>query len=518
VLGKQKTKKNMKILRFLWFALIFEGYRHHHHLPSCLGVKGWNTNTEQSPQDDIQQQQQQKQQQQQQYSLTQQEQAERYTELALQYQQRADSLPKAVHNFQQAIPLYTENDDRVAALYFQLGETYYLLWQQQELEGTDPNWEQPMLEAWEQSKQLYRAFLGDDDPWISIGYAMVCIQQGIYWTQKGEPWMGYELLQEGLVQHLEPALPKLQHSSREELQILQQQRVAAWQNTATAATLLEQFDVALQALQPVLKYYDVEGDRDDEEMDYYYYYYAQALYSQADLYLQLGQYDPAKQSYQQAMEFYQQYYTGQMDAALLQQAQPVVGDEWQESIQMYQDALHEYNELLQESDDPTASSAGYEIDHGYIGDLHATLGSLYLSTNELVLAEMHFRQAIRSYTATSDDENRRYLADVHFNLAQLLFQQGEYPDSSEQRALACDLYKETVGEGINPMMAGMEDEELLMEEADILRMKTRGLPSKRTAMTDTVTTRVRDTEKVITMDLEELSQRKYNYTYTDDEL
>jgi tetratricopeptide (TPR) repeat protein len=445
-------------------------------------------------------------------SLSKQEQAELYTEWALHNQQQADSLPQAVQAFQQAIQLSTDQDHTVAALYFQLGETYYLMWQQQEL----AEYKQPMLEAWEQSKQLYQvALLGDDaDPWISIGYAMVCIQQGVYYTQKGEPLQGYELLQEGLVQYLEPSLSKIE-TSKEELQTLQQQRVAAWHNVATAATLLGQFEVALQALQPVLTYYEMRDDntKDEEEMSYY---YAQALYSQADLYLQLGQYDSAKQSYQQAMEFYQ--HQDHVAAALFQQqALPVVGDEWQESIQMYQDALHEYNELLSESsDDPTASSAVYEMDLGYVGDLHATLGSLYLSTNELVLAEMHFRQAIRSYT--SDDENRRYLADEHFNLAQLLFQQGEYPESAEQRALACDLYKETVGEGVNPMMAGIEDEELLMEEANNLRMETRWLPSQRTVTTGTVKTPVRDTEKVITMDAEEISQRKSNHSYTDDEL
>ncbi|GAX24056.1 hypothetical protein FisN_26Lh132 [Fistulifera solaris] len=439
-----------------------------------------------------------------------QEKADLYTEWALQYQQQADSLPQAVQAFQQAIPLSTTKDDRVAALYFQLGETYYLMWQQQEL----AEYEQPMLEAWEQSKQLYRAAFGDnnDDPWISIGYAMVCIQQGVYYTQKGEPLQGYELLQEGLVQYLEPSLSKIE-TSREELQILQQQRVAAWHNVATAATLLGQFEVALQALQPVLTYYErKDNTKDEEEMSYY---YAQALYSQADLYLQLGQYNSAKLSYQQAMEFYQQQ--DQVDTALLQQqALTGLGDEWQESIQMYQDALHEYNELLSESNDPTASSAVYEMEFGYVGDLHATLGSLYLSTNELILAEMHLRQAIRSYI--SDDENRRYLADVHFNLAQLLFQQGEYLESAEQRALACDLYKETVGEGVNPMMAGIEDEELLMGEVDNPRIETRWLPSKRTSTTGTVKTLVRDTEKVITMDAEELSQRKNNHSYTDDEL
>ncbi|GAX18830.1 hypothetical protein FisN_26Hh132 [Fistulifera solaris] len=436
--------------------------------------------------------------------LSKQDQTEHYTELALQYQQQA-ALPQAVQAFQKAIELSTEQEDRLAALYFQLGETYYMMLQQQE--GSEPTYEQAMFEAWEQSKQLYRAALQDnDDPWISIGYAMVCIQQGVYWTEKGDPLQGYELLHEGLVQYLEPSLSKLE-SSHEEYQIVQQQRVTAWHNVATAATLLGQFDVALQALQPVLTYYEAEG-KDEEEMSYY---YAQALYSQADLYLQLGQYDSAKQSYHQAMDFYQRQ--DLVDAALLQQqALPVVGDEWRESIQMYQDALHEYNELLTESsDDPTASSAAYEMDLGYVGDLHATLGSLYLSTNELVLAEMHLRQAIRSYT-TSDD--RRYLADVHFNLAQLLFQQGEYSESAEQRALACDLYKETVGEGVNPMTADIEDEELLMEES--MRMETRWLPSQRTATT--VKTHVRDTEKVITMDAEELSQRKNNYTHADDEL
>ena len=473
-------------------------------------------------------------------SVNSEETAELWTELGLLYQQQTAEerhLYNAVDAFQQAVRQYNNDDgetrenhnnDRTAALYFQLGETYYLLWAMAGDTVTQNDYNQRMQDAWEQSKQLYRSVMHEDDPWISIGYSMVCIRQGVYSVEMNEALQGWELLQEGLVQHLEPALKKLAQStsSRDELQVLHQQRVTAWHNAATAATVLGQFDVALQALQPVLEYCrTTNDDEDDSSMQYD---CAQALYSQADLYLQLGRYEMAKQSYQQAMDYYQQQQGGEASTwsdIWMQQQQEFDsfgGEEWQTSIQMYQDALQEYNELLQESTDPVSSSSqSYGTDRGYVGDLHAALGSLYLSTNELVMAEMHLRQAIRFYTSSSleGEDNRRFLADVHFNLAQLLVQQGEYAESAEQRILACQLYQETLGEGVNPMLSVEDDGEFAVDATG--RMEARA-PTKRTTAAVNSNSRPRDAfsidNDVIAMDTDHMVQWKMNSTFADDEL
>ncbi len=86
------------------------------------------------------------------------------------------------------------------------------------------------------------------------------------------------------------------------------------------------------------------------------------------------------------------------------------------------------------------------------------MGLLFVRNQEFVLAEMHTRQAIRSFTAilTSDDDTGRHLAYAHFILAQVVFQRGEYLESAQQRALECDSYKEVLEEGVNSMLADDE--------------------------------------------------------------
>jgi hypothetical protein len=86
------------------------------------------------------------------------------------------------------------------------------------------------------------------------------------------------------------------------------------------------------------------------------------------------------------------------------------------------------------------------------------------------------------------------LAYVFFILGQGLFQRG-----------ARVLYPEILVEGVNPMLVDLEslqDAAIIPENGDDGHSETH----------------IRDTEKVITMDTEEFSHRKNNYSHINDEL
>lgn len=421
-----------------------------------------------------------------------------------------DDDPAIITIIQQAIADDTTTDRlQRANLYFQLG-------------NNAQNSPEQAMTSWETAKQLYLELLlqqqqqqQQEDPWIQIGYAMVCIRQGTYLmetttttttttTTISDAW---DLLQTGL-HYLEPAL-HVTTTTSEEFKHLQQECIIAWHNSATAATLLGQFDVALQSLQHVLEYYQNNNNNNnnnhEEEEDHegFQSMYAEALYSQADLYLQLGQYETAKRTYQQAMDYFQKHLTGGSGGGHYhteQQQEEQFMEEWQESIQLYETALEEHQQLLQE--DPLLVY-DYDDYDAFKGDLHATLGALYLSTGEFILSEMHLRQAMLVYYNNNKQQAyRRDVADVRFNLAQLFFQQGNYQESAEQRALACDLYRETVGEGVNPMLSS---EEVLMQ------VKYYDSPS--TATNDPHEVAAVDNNKVVTMDVDQfITQWKDNQT------
>ncbi|GAX18831.1 hypothetical protein FisN_26Hu133 [Fistulifera solaris] len=438
-------------------------------------------------------------------TLSKEERAQLQEQLNVLHQPRENHLLASVDILQRAIRVYEDDKGQVASLYYQMGEVYYLLWQSA-FSNDDIfsalKWEQRMLEAWEQSKQVVP---------FGIGYGIVCMRQGAFYTEVAKPMQAYNLLQEGLILHLEPALPSL---SGEDLQELQEKRIAGWLNAATAATMLGKFDVALQALQPVLQCYE-EEERTGFQDDRLLIHFAQALFSQADLYLQMAQYEKAKESYQTTMEYYQKRsMSSQLEPLIsrpiLLQGVNVDDDEVRrESIQEYE------NVLLEASADAALSSSSYEGDHKYVAGLHADLGLLYMRNKEFVLAEVHTRQAIRSYTAiiyTSYNVIGRHLAYAHFILALVLFLRGEFLESAQQRALVCDFYKEVLAEGVNPMLADLDN----TENDKVIEMEGKWKASKRTAMS-TSTTDSQETEITITTEADAFPHMKKNYSLANDE-
>ncbi|GAX18827.1 hypothetical protein FisN_26Hu128 [Fistulifera solaris] len=415
-------------------------------------------------------------------SLSNSEQAELYVELAGLHQ-TADSFHEAIKAFQQAIRLYDDddssNEEHVATLYSDLGETYLMLL----LSGVEDaskvtNWETAMHDAWEQSKRRYRsAMQHQEDPLLSLQYASVCLLQGMYCTEHGEPMRGWELIQEGQAHCSDPSLPMF--LSEEEMRNLQHNRLAAWTYASKAANVLRKFDAALQALQPVMEYYRGELEHRDTTKDdpMFYHDYAGQCLGQGDYYLQLGQYNQAKESYAQAMQLYQKHCVEHPNAPklhhTLQRALDVGEMEAiQEQILLFQGALKEYDELLQEEGEPAKFDSSHESALGFtVGDLlHGRLASLYTSASEPVLAEVHWRQALLFFTTIAPDNKiRKYLAaELHFNLSQSLWEQGKYEESMKQRILACQLYQEILGEGVNPLMTRFDGNEIVVSAEDTM--------------------------------------------------
>jgi tetratricopeptide (TPR) repeat protein len=101
-----------------------------------------------------------------------------------------------------------------------------------------------------------------------------------------------------------------------------------------------------------------------------------------------------------------------------------------------------------------SEDGNYELvkNHGYEGDLHATLGALYLSTNDddIVAASSHLIQAIRLYELSGDTTDTP-MADVKLNMALLYLRLGEFISSADAYDDALDIYQQIYGDGINPL-------------------------------------------------------------------
>jgi tetratricopeptide (TPR) repeat protein len=186
------------------------------------------------------------------------------------------------------------------------------------------------------------------------------------------------------------------------------------------------------------------------------------LYTLAEQYLQLGNYDKAKQHYSKAMEW----------ALENNIAPPEDLGEFEHGISELDDAIdaHEaqleaYNVLNNDAMEIEVSDYGEDevedhIYHGkddlYEGDIHMSLGSLYLAKGDLVSAGSHLSQSIKLYELSGEEEDRN-LADAKFNMAVLRYRTGEYVLSRESYDSALAIYRDVVGSGIDPRMAGMSE-------------------------------------------------------------
>jgi tetratricopeptide (TPR) repeat protein len=96
-----------------------------------------------------------------------------------------------------------------------------------------------------------------------------------------------------------------------------------------------------------------------------------------------------------------------------------------------------------------AENADQTKDGSYEGDLHATLGSMYMAKQDFVAALSHFNQAIRLYELAGEHHSV-VMANTKFNLATLNFRIGEYSTSADEYDEALDIFKQVYGDGTNP--------------------------------------------------------------------
>lgn len=184
-------------------------------------------------------------------------------------------------------------------------------------------------------------------------------------------------------------------------------------------------------------------------------YIADSMYGMANHYMQLGRYEDTKSTYKAAMDWYE---TNDLKPARTAAGLQVTD----ESLEAYEKQLTDYHELVREVTMPDGyvddGQPMYGPNDAYEADLHAALGSLHLSREEILMAIEHFNQAIRLYQNAQTEENLdRYIADVMVSLAAALFKDSEFASSAEAHSEAMDIYKHEVGEGRNPLMAGLAE-------------------------------------------------------------
>jgi tetratricopeptide (TPR) repeat protein len=104
----------------------------------------------------------------------------------------------------------------------------------------------------------------------------------------------------------------------------------------------------------------------------------------------------------------------------------------------------------------------YQRDDEYEGDLHVTLGALYLSNDDLEKAMVYFENAISLYQI--NDSHSRRMADAKTNMAMALFRARQFQESIRVHTEALELYRALYGDGVNPLTQGLEDYEDLLGE------------------------------------------------------
>jgi tetratricopeptide (TPR) repeat protein len=217
-------------------------------------------------------------------------------------------------------------------------------------------------------------------------------------------------------------------------------------------TYQEQALEIYQKLYPQLKQGDVV--REEAMMDI-----SDMLYTLAEQHLQLGKYDGAKQHYSRAMEW-----NSENSIAPPEELGEFVGaSELDDAIDEHEAQLEAYNVLNNQGMDIEVSDYEDQLylgkDDLYEGDIHMSLGSLFLAKGDLVSAGSHLSQSIKLYELSGEEEDRN-LADAKFNMSVLKYRTGDYALSREFYDSALDIYRDVVGAGIDPRMAGMDASEI----------------------------------------------------------
>lgn len=185
---------------------------------------------------------------------------------------------------------------------------------------------------------------------------------------------------------------------------------------------------------------------------------AELLVALADKYLQLSKYDEAKDSYQQAMEWYEKHSIVPRDVDSIDKNMGL-----EETIKIYEDALEQYSDLLSGNFDLSEFPEDIQIiedefgqpifqaDEGYEGDLHAALGATYMSVGDALQASSHLIQAIELYERSGEGEEQT-MATAKLNLSMAHFRNSFFMESAKLYNEAVEIFRVTVGEGENPLL------------------------------------------------------------------
>ena len=247
------------------------------------------------------------------------------------------------------------------------------------------------------------------------------------------------------------------------------------QNLGNSWLALEQYELAVLALEEAWQIQEemvwptTKGMSDRNERDATVVAMGENLYALADVYLRMGDYKKATDRYKQAMDWFHEHKIARPATVL---PDDVEADENHGlMIQTYEQALEEYHSMFKDgvdSSDPVVSDSNgfyrsgdadfgdqefYERNDGYEGDLHNTLGALYLNAGDIDQAALHLQQALRLYLNAGEGQDAT-TASTHTQLAALYFQQGEYKSSAEQHRLASEIYQKILTPGENPLLQG----------------------------------------------------------------
>jgi tetratricopeptide (TPR) repeat protein len=208
---------------------------------------------------------------------------------------------------------------------------------------------------------------------------------------------------------------------------------------------LERAESARNVYQKLDTSYLATKERDDT-----YVALAVLLYNLAEMHLEMGNYDPSNKIYDQAMEYYEKYniipHNNMPEGSLLPR------DQARETIREYEDMLEQYEAVLNgninvplppdlDSMYDEFGNLVYVADEGYEGDIHAQLGSTYMSLqDDDVSAKSHLHLAIQLYDGSGNHDDP-LAADAKWNLAILHFRNSEFKESAAMRRKALEIYQ-----------------------------------------------------------------------------
>ena len=283
-------------------------------------------------------------------------------------------------------------------------------------------------------------------------------------------------------------LPSL--DSRQGLQHL----ATAMQNLGNAWLTIEQYEEAVLSLEEAWQLQEemilpqLSSRAYHAERDAMLVAMGENLYSLADVYLRMGEYDKALDRYKRSMDWFQRYNIAPPQSPPVDNTES--GDDQANIIQTYEQALEEYHAMFLDgvdSSDPVVSDSNgfyssgdadygtqefFQRNDGYEGDLHNTLGAFYLNIGDLEQAKLHLQQALRLYLKAGEAQDAT-TATTYTQLALLHFQQGEYEMSTEQHRQSVEIFRKIVSPGTNPLHHGGQP---LLDWPELLSEALRDLP------------------------------------------